>query len=144
MGRLVQRLFPPPPPHIFWSSLVFSDPNKQHTIFLSTLTTFKIVALKARGLCENGRKVNVTIRGQTGLGHLHRLRARLLLSSISWRTPADALALRPIISGYLDDLWLQCHFHSAGLIAPNGGRFGGDRWDRQCMLATRSQPLTVI
>lgn len=99
---------------VFW-------PNKQeHTIFPSTLTTLKLGALKACGLCENGRIVNVTIKGQTGLGHLHRLRAGLLLSSISWRTPADALAPQPIISGYLDDPWLLCHFHNTGLIAPNG------------------------
>lgn len=52
----------------------------------SSLTT-ELVALKACGLCDNGRIVRATIRGQTGLGHLHRLRARLLLSSISWRIP---------------------------------------------------------
>lgn len=82
-----------------------------------------LVDFKACGLCDNGEIVNVMFRGQTWLGHLHRLRARLVLSSISWRTPLSALALQPIISGYLGDLWLLCHFHSTRLIAPNGGTF---------------------
>ena len=66
--------------------------------------TIELVAIKACSLCDNGKIVKVTIKGQTWLGHLHRLRARLLLSSISRGTPLPALALLPIISGYLGDL----------------------------------------
>lgn len=129
--------------HFLKCTCVFWPIKQEGTIFSPTLTT-GLVALKACGLSDNGRIVNGTIRGQTGLGHLHRLRARLLLSSISRRTPFTPLALLPIISGYLGDLWLLCHFHTTGLIAPNGSRFWGNRWDRQSMLTAWCQPLAVI
>lgn len=122
---------------------VFWPIKQEHTILSPNLTT-KLVALKACGLCNNGRIANATIRGQTGLGHLGRLRARPLLSSINWRTPFTALPMRPIISDYLGDPWLLCHFHTTGLIAPNGGSFWGNRWARQSMLPAWCQPLAVI
>lgn len=132
-----------PPKSRLCISLHCSCVKKVHH-FLPPGLTNKRVPLKACGLWHNGRIVNTTIRGQTGLGHLHRLRARMLLFSISWRTPFAALALLPIIAGYLGDLWLLCHFHTTGLIAPNSRGFWGNRWDRQSMLTTRCQPLAVI
>lgn len=67
-----------------------------------------------------------------------RLRARLLLSAINWRTPSRRSA---IIPDYLGDLWLLCHFHTTGLIAPNGGRFLRKRM-REAVRADR--PVTTI
>lgn len=52
--------------------------------------------------------------------------AELLLSSHQRENPRRLPG--PIISGYVDDLWLWCHFHSAGLIVPNGGGGFGGGW----------------
>ena len=49
------------------------------------------------------------------------------------KNPCLCSSIAAIISGYPDDPWLLCHFHSTGLIAPNSGRFGGNRSNRQCM-----------
>lgn len=74
-------------------------------------------------LCANGRIVNAAITVQAGLGHLHGLRAEAVVVLHQLKDPFAAPVRPPIISGDLGDLWLLCHFHTTGLIAPNGGGF---------------------
>lgn len=53
------------------------DQIETNVSFLGLLT--ELVALKACGLCDNGKVVDVTVRGQTELGHLQRAKSQAVV-----------------------------------------------------------------